>query len=116
MTAKELHEQKILPLEVQLRKLKEQYKKLWFAEQAEKNGLDRCCCDNCVYSCVLDVGDYTDACIKDRCIGVNSRCYDWKPETEISKYLRDNYHCDLDTFVGLANLFGKDFVVEQDPQ
>lgn len=115
MTARELHEQKIIPLESELRALRKQYEELWFVEQAQKNGIDKCCCNNCAYSCVLDVGDYSNYCINNRDTCSHDRCYAWTPETEISKYFRSFYHYDTSLLTGLANLFGKDFVTNQSP-
>lgn len=110
MTAKELHEKKIIPTERYLKELKDQYAKLWYAEQAEANGLDQCHCDNCAYSCVLDVGSDHNYCMASNCTCCRSRCYSWRPETEISKYLRVHYHYDAELFDDLAKLFGRDFI------
>lgn len=108
MTAKELHEQKIIPLREELRKLEVEYRKLYREECGEGIG-EKANCDNCAFSCILSIGDH-NYCMGGECTCCNSWCYTWTPENEISKFLRNNYHYDSSIFYRLDNMFGSDFL------
>lgn len=108
MTSKELHTQKIVPLRLELQRLEEQYEELFRKECGEKVG-GMANCDNCAYSCVLDVDDH-NGCMGGSCTCCHDWCYRWIPENEVSAFLRKNYHYDEHKFYQLRDLFGYDFL------
>jgi hypothetical protein len=112
MTAKELHEQKIIPLRMELRRLEDEYKELYRKECGERIG-EKANCDNCAFSCILDINDH-NGCMGGKCTCCNSWCYTWTPENEVSKFLRKNYHYDSSMFYRLEDVFGSDFLKECD--
>lgn len=68
-------------------------------------------CSNCAYSCCVLVGYDHTFCAKDKCILCHKYCYEYIPENELSKYIRDNHHYDelmLDT---LNDLLGIDDIM-----
>lgn len=109
MTSKELHEQKIIPLRMELKKLEEEYEKLYRKECAEKIGAKRADCSNCAYSCVLYLTDHNE-CMGGKCTCCNSFCYKWMPENKISAYLREHYAYDYELYSRLEDAFGDDFL------
>ena len=111
MTAKELHEQKIIPARMELRKLEEEYKQLYREECAERNGGKRATCDNCAYSCVLEISDHNE-CMGGKCTCCHGWCYSWMPENEVSAFLRANYPYNSTLYHDLKLLFGDDFLKE----
>ena len=108
MTAKELYEQKIIPMKVQLNKFEAEYKVLYRKECGKKIG-EEANCNNCAFSCILDSSDH-DYCMGERCICCNNWCYNWIPENEVSKFLRKTYHYDTSLFYRFKQLFGDDFL------
>ena len=112
MTSKELHEQKIVPLRMELQKLESEYRELYRKECGEKIGA-RACCSNCAYSCVMLIGDHNH-CMGGKCTCCNSWCYTWTPENEVSKFLRANHHYDDDVFYRLEDIFGDGFLKKCD--
>lgn len=108
MTAKELHEQKIIPMRQALRKLEEEYKELYRKECGEKVGAVAGCY-NCAYSCVLKIGDH-NGCMGGKCTCCNGWCYKWIPENEVSAFLRKNYEYESEVYYRLESLFGDDFL------
>lgn len=112
MTSKELHKQKILPLRMELSRLEDEYKKLYHKECGEKIG-EIANCDNCAYSCVLDITDHNE-CMGGKCTCCNGWCYTWMPENEVSKFLRKNYQYDSSKFYRLEKIFGSDFLKKCD--
>jgi hypothetical protein len=115
MTSKELHEQKIIPLRMELRLLEDEYKKLYRKECGEKVG-EIATCDNCALSCVLSVDDH-NGCQGGKCTCCHDWCYSWTPENDVSRFLRKNYHYDDDLYNNLENLFGDYFLKKcADPQ
>ena len=62
-------------------------------------------CENCAYSCCVDVGDFCTYCTKHECIYCNKYCDEYKPENELSKYIRDNHYYDENTLDALNGLF-----------
>ena len=112
MTAKELHEQKIIPLQTELRRLADKYKELYRKECGEKIG-EEANCNNCAFSCILDIGDH-NLCMGGQCTCCNCWCYTWAPENEISKFLRTNYKYDSSIFYRLKDIFGDDFLKKCD--
>ena len=62
MTAKELHEQKIIPLRLQLQDLEREYRELYRKECGEKIG-ENASCKNCAMSCVISVDSYHNGCL-----------------------------------------------------
>lgn len=110
MTSKELHEQKIIPMRMELRKLEDEYAKLFRAECGEKiNG--KATCGNCAYSCVQSITDH-NCCMGGKCTCCHDWCYRWCPENEISAFLRKYYHYDSSKYYRLEDMFGDDFIEE----
>lgn len=109
MTAKELHVQKIIPLRMELERLEKEYKDLYRKECGEKIG-EKASCDNCAFSCILDINDYHNSCMGGKCTCCNCWCHTWMPENEVSKFLRKNYHHDDNIFYRLQDIFGNDFL------
>lgn len=108
MTAKELHEQKIIPLRKALQQAEEEYKKLYRKECGEKIG-GHASCDNCAYSCILEISDHNE-CMGGKCTCCHGWCYKWMPENEVSAFLRNNYEYDSEVYYRLASFFGDDFL------
>lgn len=108
MTSKELHEQKIIPLRMELRKFEHEYEKLYRKECGEKIG-EIASCDNCAYSCVLEISDHNE-CMGGHCTCCTGFCYSWTPENDVSKFFRKNYPYDYVKFYRLKNIFGDDFL------
>lgn len=109
MTAKELHETKIIPARQELSRLEEEYKKLYRKECAERIGAKRADCSNCAYSCVLIIDDH-NGCLGGKCTCCNSFCYKWMPETKVSAWLRENHEYDDGLVYRLEDMFGDDFL------
>lgn len=112
MTAKELHEQKIIPLRMELRRLEDECKELYRKECGEKIG-EKANCDNCAFSCILRIDDH-NCCMGGKCTCCNSWCYTWTPENEVSKFLRKNYHYNSSMFYRLEEIFGDGFLKKCD--
>lgn len=109
MTAKELHETKIIPARQELRRLEDEYEKLYRKECAEKAGVDKATCDNCAYSCVLMIDDH-NGCLGGYCTCCHGFCYKWIPENSVSAYLREHCHYGEGVVFRLKELFGDDFL------
>lgn len=62
-------------------------------------------CGNCAYSCCVYVEDRCTDCTKHKCIYCNEYCDEYKPENELSKYIRDNHYYDENTLDALNDLF-----------
>lgn len=112
MTAKELHNQKIIPLRMELNRLENEYKELYRNECSEKIG-EKATCDNCAFSCILSIDDH-NYCMGGKCTCCNSWCYAWTPENEVSKFLRKNYHYDDSMYYRLEGVFGDGFLKKCD--
>lgn len=110
MTAKELHETKIIPMRKALQKLEIEYKELYRKECGEKIG-EIANCDNCAFSCVLSISDH-NGCMGGKCTCCNGWCYSWEPENDVSAFLRKNYQYDDELFYRLECLFGDGFLKE----
>ena len=110
MTANELHNQKIIPLRLALQQAEREYRELYRKECGEKIG-ERASCKNCAYSCVLSTDDHND-CMGGKCTCCNDWCYKWKPENDISRFLRAHYHYDSSLFYRLDDVFGSNFLEE----
>lgn len=111
MTAKELHEQKILPLRMELKRLEDEYRELYRKECGEKIG-ETARCRNCAMSCIISVGNYHNYCMGGKCTCCNDWCYGWTPENDVSRFLRENYYYDDKLASRLEDLFGSDFLKE----
>lgn len=112
MTAKELHEQKIIPLRLQLQDLEREYRELYRKECGEKIG-ENASCKNCALSCVLSI-DTHNGCMGGKCTCCHSWCFSWTPENEVSKFLREKYHYDDSLYGRLEDIFGDGFLRECD--
>lgn len=62
-------------------------------------------CDNCVYSCCINVDDYHTYCTKYRCIHCHPYCHEYMPDNELSVYIRDKHEYDYNTLDTLNDLF-----------
>lgn len=109
MTSKELHKEKIVPLKMELNRLEKEYEKLFRKECGERIG-EMASCDNCAFSCVIDVGNDHNCCMGGKCTCCNNWCYSWIPENEVSSFLRKNYYYDEHTFYRLEDIFGDRFL------
>lgn len=109
MTAKELHETKIIPARQELQRLEVEWTKLHRKELAEKAGVDIAHCDNCAYSCVLLISDHNE-CLGGYCTCCHDYCYKWMPDNAVSKYLREHHHYDEFTVFRLQKVFGDDIL------
>lgn len=109
MTSKELHEQKIIPLRMELNKLEKEYRELYRKECAEKAGVKVADCNNCAYSCILCISDHNE-CMGGKCTCCNSFCYRWIPENTVSAYLRKNHAYNDEIYHRLEHAFGDDFL------
>ena len=87
-----------------LREKQNEYKAAKESNLKEQYGADFGC-KNCAYSCCVDVGDYCTDCTKHKCIYCNEYCDEYKPENELSKYIRDNHYYDENTLDALNGLF-----------
>lgn len=108
MTAKELHEQKIIPLRLQLQDLEIEYRELYRKECGEKIG-ENASCNNCAMSCVLSI-DSHNRCMGGKCTCCHSWCFSWTPENEVSKFLREKHHYDDYLCGRLEDIFGDCFL------
>lgn len=109
MTAKELHEQKIIPLRKELRKLEAEYRELYRKECGEKIG-ERASCRNCAMSCITISDDFHNRCMDGKCTCCNDWCYSWIPENNVSRFLRDHYSSSSSKFYRLEDVFGSGFL------
>ena len=87
-----------------LREKQDEYKAAKESNLKEQYGADFGC-ENCAYSCCVDVGDYCTDCTKHKCIYCNKYCDEYKPENELSKYIRDSHYYDENTLDALNGLF-----------
>lgn len=113
MTAKELKEQKIIPLRKELTRLETEYRQLYRQEKAEENGLKIANCGNCAHSSIIEIADH-NMCLEGNCTCYTGFCYSWAPETEVSAYLRQNHHYDDGIAYRLEKLFGSGFAATKD--
>ena len=113
MTSKELHQQKISPARMELRRLEEEYERLYREECKEHNGGKPANCGNCAYSCVLSISDHNE-CMGGKCTCCQGWCYRWMPENEVSAFLRANYPFNTEVYQGLESLFGDNFLKKAD--
>ena len=51
-------------------------------------------CDNCAFSCCVDVQDRHTYCTKHKCIYCNNYCDEYMPDNELSLYIRENHYYD----------------------
>lgn len=87
-----------------LREKQNEYKAAKESNLKEQYGADFGC-ENCAYSCCVYVGDHCTYCTKHKCIYCNKYCDEYKPENELSKYIRDNHYYDENTLDALNGLF-----------
>ena len=108
MTSYELHQQKIIPLRKELEHIEREYEELYRKECGDKIG-EKATCKNCVFSCILDITDH-NCCMGGKCTCCYDWCYNWTPENEVSKFLRQKYSYDSPMFYRLEDIFGDDFL------
>ena len=109
MTSKELHQQKIIPARMELKRLEEEYERLYREECKEQNGGKPANCDNCAYSCVLDITDHNE-CMGGKCTCCNGWCYNWMPENDLSAWFRKHHHYNYEIYSRLEHAFGENFL------
>jgi len=63
-------------------------------------------CNNCAYSCCVDVGDHCTLCNKHKCIYCNDYCDAYMPDNALSKYIRDAHYYDEHTLSSLNSFLG----------
>lgn len=113
MTSKELHNEKIIPLRTELKRLEDEYKELKRKECGDMIG-EIASCVNCALSCIITDINGHNACMGDGCTCCNNWCYSWIPENEMSKFIRKNYHYDSSMFYRLEDIFGTGFLKKCD--
>ena len=97
-------ENEITELQNQLWQKKSEYSKAKESNFKEQFG-EKFGCDNCAYSCCVDVGDCCTFCTKHRCIYCNKYCDDYMPDNSLSKYIREKHYYEEGTLSSLNNLF-----------
>ena len=97
-------ENEIAELSKQLQQKRDEYAKAKENNFKEQYG-DNFGCDNCAYSCCVDVGDYHTCCTKNSCIHCRKRCYEYMPENTLSAYIRKYHYYDENTLDTLNDLF-----------
>lgn len=110
LSAKALHETVIVPLKMELQRLEGEYRERFRQECGEKIS-GTASCDNCAYSCIIEVGDH-NVCMGGGCTCCKRWCYSWIPENEVSKFLRQTYPHDAAKYWSLEHVFGADFLRE----
>lgn len=82
-------EKDIETLKNALSKRRDDYSKTKESNLKEQYG-DDFGCDNCAYSCCVDIGDYHTSCTKNHCIYCRNYCDEYVPSNELSEYIRNN--------------------------
>lgn len=95
-------ENEINELNKQLQQKKNELAKAKELNLKEQYG-DNFGCDNCAYSCCVDVGDHCTFCTKYRCIYCNEYCETYTPENELSAYIRESHYYD-ENIVSMLNI------------
>lgn len=98
-------ENEISELNSQLWKKKDEYAKAKKFNLKEQYG-EKFGCDNCAYSCCVDVGAHCTYCNKSKCIYCNDYCDEYMPDNALSKYIRDVHYYDEYTLNNLDHFFG----------
>ena len=93
-----------------LQQKQSEYEKAKESNLKEQYGADFGC-DECAYSCCVDVGDNHTCCTKHRCIYCCKHCYEYMPENELSKYIRNYHYYDECTLDKLNNFMGVDDIM-----
>ena len=83
-------EKDISTLETALRQRRKDYEQAKEANLKERFG-DNFGCNNCAYSCCLDVGDHHTSCVKGHCVHCRDHCDKYMPDNELSVYIKE-YH------------------------
>ena len=86
-------EKDIKYLEKALQQRRKDYEQAKEANLKERFG-DNFGCNNCAYSCCLDVGDYHTSCVKGHCVHCRAYCDKYMPDNELSVYIREYHHYD----------------------
>lgn len=97
-------ENEINELSTQLQKKRNEYTKAKESNLKEQFG-ENFGCDNCAYSCCVDVGDHCTFCTKHKCIYCNKYCDEYMPNNALSMYIRDRHYYDEGIVSNLNDLF-----------
>ena len=85
-----------------------QQKRTEYAEAKERNLKeqfgDYFGCENCAYSCCVNVGDRCTNCTNGKCIYCHKYCDEYVPENELSAYIREHHYYDEVIVSNLNNL------------
>ena len=98
-------ENEIHDIKRQLRTKENEYDQAKDSNLKEQFG-DNLCCDNCAYSCCVDVGDRHTYCTKNKCIYCNDYCDEYIPENELSAYIREHHYYSENILRYLSGIFG----------
>ena len=97
-------ENEIVELRKQLLQKQNEYDKAKENNFKEQYG-DNFGCNNCAYSCCVDVQDYHTFCAKNSCIHCRKRCCEYMPENILSAYIREYHEYDENILDTLNDLF-----------
>lgn len=97
-------ENEINELSKQLQQKKNEYVEAKESNLKEQYGANFGC-DNCAYSCCVDVGDRCTFCTKNKCIYCYDYCDEYIPDNELSIYIREYHYYDENMVRTLNNLF-----------
>lgn len=97
-------ENEINELNKQLVQKKNEYSKAKESNLKEYYG-DDFGCNNCAYSCCVDVDDYHTSCSQGYCIYCRNYCDKYIPDNILSVYIREYHHYSENTLEVLNDLF-----------
>lgn len=104
-------ENEINELNTRLSQKKREYEKTKENNLKEQYG-DNFGCDNCVYSCCVDVGDHHTYCHQNHCIYCYSYCDEYILDNELSAYIRNKHYYDENTLDAINELFNVDDIMQ----
>ena len=96
--------EEINKLEKELSQKKDEYTEARESNLKELYG-DKFGCENCAYSCCVNVGDRCTYCTKSNCIYCYKYCDEYMPDNELSAYIREHHYYDENTVYALNELF-----------
>lgn len=100
----ELIENEINELNKRLQKKRNEYSMAKESNLKEQYG-ENFGCDDCAYSCCVDVGDHCTYCTKHKCIYCNKYCDEYMPDNALSIYIRNEHYYDEGTASRLNYFF-----------